>query len=729
MKQFYSFLFLVSICVSGMAQNFQEVTIQEIQTKTAQSLAACNDTANFIGDTVITFGTIVMDALVPTPGSGGTDLVPNSQAAGGRNIWLQSGTGPFSGIDLFSTGAVQDIQEGVDILDLVSGDSVKVTGIVDEFRGESELLPINIELIDVEAPVAFTTVNVSDLNDENQVNKLETGEQWEGVYVEFLDVTVSEINPFNAGGTDRISFTVQDEAGNKINISDRFLAQRFPAAGGDFVAPQVGTVYTNIRGVIAHSENGCKGTGRGYELFPFRSTDYVVEEGSSAPLISSIQRDKQTPTSSEATVISAAIEDVDGTVSSASLFYAIGEENNNYIEVVMTETSGTWSAEIPAMAYNEGDIVKYYISALDDDNLTGSAPDVPGVADPLFYIIRDNGLQLRDIQYTFLSSGRGGYVGEVVTVSGIVTASAEGDNLGFVYMQQPGEIAWAGISLVGNTDLATLKVGDEVSITGTVEESFGFTRIADISAVSVTGSGSIDPVVIDPSNFSEYSLEVTEQYEGMLLTLANPQEGDKIIVVDDNADAPSNFGEYRVGTDEFNPNNGTRILAGRVSTTSFSSLNVSYVNDSSWAVNSGVMNVDLCVVQFKDTFTSVSGIMYFSFGEMKLLPRNNDDFDGAIVKNCPNTATSLADELAGSEIAIYPNPAQEMISIDFRLTTRAEVSVNMLDLTGKLVSERIIDDLRGSAQVSTSNLANGTYILTLSAEGNVFHRKKIIVAR
>ena len=161
--------------------------------KTAQSLAACNDTANFIGDTVITFGTIVMDALVPTPGSGGTDLVPNSQAAGGRNIWLQSGTGPFSGIDLFSTGAVQDIQEGVDILDLVSGDSVKVTGIVDEFRGESELLPINIELIDVEAPVAFTTVNVSDLNDENQVNKLETGEQWEGVYVEFLDVSVSEI--------------------------------------------------------------------------------------------------------------------------------------------------------------------------------------------------------------------------------------------------------------------------------------------------------------------------------------------------------------------------------------------------------------------------------------------------------------------------------------------------------------------------------------------------------
>ncbi|MEM8898944.1 MAG: T9SS type A sorting domain-containing protein [Bacteroidota bacterium] len=730
MKQFYSLLLFTSIFVSGMAQTFQEVTIQEIQTVTSQNLAACNDTANFIGDTIITYGTVVMDALVPSPGSGGTNLVPNSQAAGGRNIWIQSGTGPFSGIDLFTTNAVLDNQEGVDILNLVSGDSVKITGIVAEFRGESEILPLNVEIINVEIPVSFTTANISDINDENQINKLETGEQWEGVYVEFLDVTVSEVNPFNAGGIDRVSFTVTDDAGNKINVSDRFLAQRLPAAGGSFVEPVVGTVYTNLRGVIAHSKNGCDGTGRGYELYPFAPSDYVREEGSSPPIIFNISRNGLTLGSDANATITATIEDTDGSVVKASIFYSVGEENDNYIEVSMTAEGSTYSADIPAAAYNEGDIVKYYISATDDDALVANAPDVPGVSDPIFFIVRDNGIQLRDVQYTFLSSGRSGYTGLEVTVTGIVTASAEGENLGYVYIQQEGEIAWAGISLVGNSDLATLKVGDEVEVTGTVEENFGFTRIADISSVSVTGTGSIPATEIDPSNFSEYSLEVTEQYEGMLMKLANPQEGGSLIVVDVNADQNfGNFGEYRIGTDEFNPDNGSRVLAGRQSGNAFSSLNVPYVNSVDWANNDGVMNVEACVVSFKDTFTSVTGIMYYSFGENKLLPRNEDDFGGVKAANCPQNTVSIAEELAKSEITVFPNPVQDQLRVDYTLTQRADVSIQMLDLTGRIVSMQELDQVRGNAVIATSNLANGTYLLIMSTEGEVFHRTKVLIAR
>ena len=730
MKQFYTLLLFTSIIVSGMAQTFQEVTIQEIQTATSQDLAACNDTANFIGATVISYGTVVMVALVPSPGSFGTDLVPISQAAGGRNIWIQSGTGPFSGLDLFTTGAVLDNQEGVDILNLVSGDSVKITGIIDEFRGESEILPLNIELIDVELPVAFTTAPISDINDENQVNKLETGEQWEGVYVEFLDVTVSEVNPFNAGGTDRVSFTVTDDAGNKINVSDRFLAQRLPAAGGSFVEPVVGTVYTNIRGVIAHSKNGCDGTGRGYELYPFSSNDYVIEEGSSPPIISNISRNGLTLASDATTTVTATIEDTDGTIVKASLFYSVGEENPDYVEVSMTADGSTYSADIPAIAYNEGDIVKYYVSATDDDALVANAPDVPGVSDPIFFIVRDNGIQLRDVQYTFLSSGRSGYTGLEVTVNGVVTGSAEGDNLGYVYIQQEGEIAWAGIALVGNTDLATLKVGDEVVVTGTVEENFGFTRLADISSVSVIGTGSIDATEIDPSNFSEYSLEVTEQYEGMLMKLANPSVGGSLIVFDLYADQNFlNFGEYRIGTDEFNPDNGSRVLAGRQSGNAFSSLNVPYVNSVDWTANDGVMNVDACVVAFKDTFTSVTGIMYYSFGENKLLPRNEADFEGAKVASCQMNTVSIADELAGSEITVFPNPVQDQLRIDYTLTQRADVSIQMLDLTGRIVSSQGLDQAKGNAVIATSHLANGTYLLTLSAEGEVFHRTKVLIAR
>ena len=70
------------------------------------------------------------------------------------------------------------------------------------------------------------------------INQVETGEQWEGVYIEITDVTVVSVNNFVAGGVERVSFNVADANGNVLVVSDRFLAQRGPTNNppGSFVA-------------------------------------------------------------------------------------------------------------------------------------------------------------------------------------------------------------------------------------------------------------------------------------------------------------------------------------------------------------------------------------------------------------------------------------------------------------------------------------------------------------
>lgn len=718
-------LAFIAICLSWTAQaQYDTLTIQQIQTVSAADLAACNDTSSYHGDTVYVYGTVVMDG----------DL---AQAAGGRNVWIQSGTGPFSGLDIFTTGVPTPVP-GTDILDLAKGDSVLVKGIVAQFRGESELIPLEVQVLDFGKDVSYTHIDLGDLNDNMKINQLPTGEQWEGVYVEITDVTVVSVDQFVASGVERVSFDVEDANGNLLTVSDRFLAQRKPnhSPPGTFVEPVVGTKYDTIRGVVLHGfPNGCvptnSGTLLGYDLDPFDPADYVI--GASAPLFSGETRNPITPKPSEDVTISASIVDPDGNVVSASLFYAVGEANNNFLEIPLTASGNTYMGTIPNTAFSEGDIVKYYLSATDDSALTSTSP-VANTSAPTFFAVRENGTTIYDVQYTIYNSGRSGYDGLLVTVEGIVTASADpSSDLGFVYIQQEGRTSWGGIALTGNAALATLVRGDKVSVRGVVQDAsnFGLTRLGDILEVNVISSGNAlpEPVEVNPDNFTDYDFNLTEPYECMLVRLKNPGGGD-IYVVEANADAPSNFAEYRVGTNEFDPLTGSRVLAGRVTTSAFSSLNFSYINDSTWINNFGTIDPSLpvCIVSTGDTMTSLSGIMYYSFGEMKLLPRNNADAENFSGANCVGgISTGIEDELAGTEIRVYPSPARERVVVEYTFPRMVNGQMFLYDMMGRVVSSAKVRGMEGALDMQVSHLTNGNYFLAVEAEGVLIERKKIVV--
>lgn len=713
MKKVLFSLFMLGATTAIFAQT--NATIPQIQTVSAANLAACVDSSALTGQIVTVKGVVVMDGNLAVNGAGTSVL---------GNTWIQAGTGGWSGLDIFGGST-----SGVDAL--LAGDSVEITGTVFEFgptggpKAETEITTVTaVNVINSGNTVHSTIVNLADINDNAQVNLLGTGEQWEGVYVELQNVTVTAVVPF-ANGT-RVSFNVTDAAGNMINVSDRFKAAKLPAAGGSFVPPAIGTTYCSLRGILMHSPNGCKNyTGRGYELHPFDAADYFVCPGGAYPQISAISNAPLVPTSSQTCNISATITDADGTVTGAKVYYAVGAGTMAYDSIAMTNVGSTYSAIIPAQA--NGSFVKYYISANDNDGHRTILPNVPNANNnPLAYIVKDAGLDIYDLQYTPFTDGNSIFKDKTVTVTGIVTASAEATNLGYVFIQQEGGLlGWAGIMLTGNAQLALLKVGDKVTVMGDVKESFGMTRMENISSVTINGTGTVTPLEIDPATFSTYSFAGNEAFEGMLITLKNTAAApnNKLYVINTNADAPSNFGEYRIGKDGLLPDNGCRVIAGRQTSSTYSSLNVSYVNDAQWASTDGVMNVTPIVVAYNDCMNTVTGIMYYGFGNMKLLPRNDADFFNYGCTVGIDNALS-----AKTQIAAFPSPAADVLNVNYTFPQEVAAQITLTDMLGRTVATQTVKGTKGETTINLQNVPTGTYILRVnSEEGQVFSSKVSVV--
>ena len=225
-----------------------------------------------------------------------------------------------------------------------------------------------------------------------------------------------------------------------------------------------------------------------------------------------------------------------------------------------------------------------------------------------------------------------------------------------------------------------------------------------VTQVTSTGTGTINPINLSPTLFTSYSLTDNEPYESMLIRLTDPNG---IFVVEQNADGGNNFAEYRVGTDVFTPSEGSRVLTGRVTGTAFSSLNVSYINDLQWTTTDGIMNVPGIVVNAGDQFSSIDGIMAYTFGNMKLLPRNNNDFIGGI----------NIDDASNHSITAYPNPVSGELRVDYTFgTTQIGAEAQVIDLMGRTLKTVEMSDLAGIETIATDNLTTGTYMLRIVSD-------------
>jgi hypothetical protein len=85
--------------------------------------------------------------------------------------------------------------------------------------------------------------------------------------------------------------------------------------------------------------------------------------------------------------------------------------------------------------------------------------------------------------------------------------------------------------------------------------------------------------------------------------------------------------------------------------------------------------------------------------------------------------TSTLDNEFDNEITIYPNPANESLSISHK--TIDALSIKILDLAGRILSTLTTS---GTNMINTSNLDNGVYLVEITT-GEKKSVKKIVIQR
>ena len=127
--------------------------------------------------------------------------------------------------------------------------------------------------------------------------------------------------------------------------------------------------------------------------------------------------------------------------------------------------------------------------------------------------------KIRQIQYTTDASGDSPLKGQVVTISGIVTAEPYAFG-GSVYFVQDSVGAWSGIKVYDSG--RQVAFGDSVTLTGTVAEYYGVTEIKNVTDFEINDSSRVvmPPVVVTTGEIGTGGT-MAEAYEGVLIQVKN----------------------------------------------------------------------------------------------------------------------------------------------------------------------------------------------------------------
>jgi len=98
--------------------------------------------------------------------------------------------------------------------------------------------------------------------------------------------------------------------------------------------------------------------------------------------------------------------------------------------------------------------------------------------------------------------------------------------------------------------------------------------------------------------------------------------------------------------------------------------------------------------------------------------------------NPPSVGVALNEELSNFDVlALYPNPANQQVTLHFGMSAPKEIRIEVLDLKGSLVNEIKHESLNKgiyNLNFSVADLPNGIYFLRMSTEDQSLLRKLVI---
>ena len=251
-------------------------------------------------------------------------------------------------------------------------------------------------------------------------------------------------------------------------------------------------------------------------------------------------------------------------------------------------------------------------------------------------------VSIYDIQFNNNTNGASNYEGSQVYTGGIVTAVRDDSS----FYLTSGSGAWSGVYVYSNDYL--LFEGDSVVLDAEVDEYYELTELKNVTNLQVISSGNI----FSPSYCNTAAAD-SEEFEGCYVEVSNA------ICNNDNA----GFGEWIV-----NDGSGDLII------------------DDLFYAFTPILN---------QSYT-VSGVVTFSYGAFKLLPRNGSDVAGFISVN----------ETTENVFYMYPNPLNQS---NLNITLQNNSNVSLFNLSGQLIKTYQLKS--GNNSVNLDFLNKGLYMI------------------
>jgi hypothetical protein len=654
---------------------------------------------------------------------------------------------PFAGIFVRWPGTDAEA-EASGLFGIERGNIIKITGYIDEFpsgsmnsltqftplvtfRDASNLLaPFPIDMVSLEVNPIPPPIrkSIKDFNigaNPGGKTMFSTGEPYEAMEVEFTNLTVSAIVN-SARGT----WAVTDENGNTLSDYDwshyfTISHGTIPAPGDpNYKVPPTQTKIDTLRGYISTSSGD--EANRGYRICPIYPGDVIF--GKIAPGITTHRRNPVIVAKESVAVISAKIYKqtslvVNGAdLVSRELLYSVNNGPWQSIPMTVPGVSDSLSnASIPAQT--AGSTVRYFIKVVDADTQrtmlanSGSLTQYDSSKGFFFYTVIDRStkkvLSPSDIQKTIYSNGRSPYIGAIDSVGGIITAdtsalrstplSVTGTNAWYL---QSGNGPFSGLWIVGPDSVMTkLKMGDSVVVTGTIQENFDVTRLANITKGRVVDSNKTlpTPVKLKTEIFGDGASNgnlVAEPYEGMLVSF------DSVTVTSINP-------VFSEPTEYWVSNSSQAILVRRDGRNTYSNAPADTL-------------VGMTIVKVGSRFSNITGILYYN-GRYKVVPRTNADFAGF------NPTSIRRENIIARGFTMeqnYPNPFNPSTTLRYSIPREGMVSLKVYNILGQEVASLVNEfQTNGvySVKFDASKLSSGMYLYRITSGGFTQVKKMMLL--
>jgi hypothetical protein len=666
-------VFLFGLALVAMGQ-YRRVHVHEIMTLPPDSIAVGSLLSPHLGDTVLLVGIVTVPPVLdpvsdrrPLLWAGARwvtflrDSNPNLDAYAGINVLQADTTVQTTYFDRIRPGDYIEVlvritnfptstdpvrnRLGPTQAEVITGAQVRPVEFLDYGLPLPEPIPVQI--------TDFYTGPVG-----SGVPNIERGSRYVGMLVELRDVTVVANQPV---------IVISDDAGNQMYLRDQsgYFTTRAHRLR-DFTPYPIGQRIRRIRGYITASTVG--GQPQSFMITPVYPED--VELGTTPPVITSVQRDlaRPFPRSTESVPITIGIRRGDFPL--AFVHVRVLAAGTDTLTLEASHQGDTlYVATIPPQPAET--LVQYWVEAADSAGTRVRMP-VRGV---YFYKVLDRPARIADIRQTLNPDGSSGYQGFRVVVEGVITADTSdipNNAAPRIYLQDD-TVAFSGIwlSTAATTDpVRSFRRGDKIRVSGIVAELGAraqdrhVTALTSLALVDQGGDGgfisrgnTVPPVLVRTRDIAgkRQGEMPAEGWESMLVELRD------VVVADTNADAPSNFGEFSIVDAELfgTPEESTARLR---------------VETDDGATSYGTRGTDgKKVLQRGQRLDYIRGILFYSFGNYKLVPRKDDDI--GLASSVPWTNTA-------AEVRVQPQPAQEFVELQLP-SGEGMVTVELFTLLGE----------------------------------------------